>query len=168
MAPMTASTALARRLWRERPPVVSSPMPSSRWAPSPSSSPQAARDGRETRSDFFFDSPPSASWGYSSNSWWATTAASTESPKNTKHTKKAPDPLSLANDLCDSASLSRSGFLNRYPMTDSRVSAISLGSLLLGVGRDVVVRLADGLDLLGLLVRDLGVELLLESHHELD
>src|SRR5262245_56129151 len=41
-------------------------------------------------------------------------------------------------------------------------------SLLLGVRLDVVDRLLDARDLLGVLVRNLDPELLLERHHELD
>src|SRR5918996_2148900 len=54
------------------------------------------------------------------------------------------------------------------PVTTTLRRLTAAGSLCFGVGLDVVDGLLDGGDLLGLFVRDLGVELLFERHHELD
>src|SRR5437667_12485337 len=69
---------------------------------------------------------------------------------------------------CVSADQNSSTVLAACVSAPSPVTTTRRGSTILGVVLDVLDGVADGHDLLGVLVRDLEVEVLLQGHDELD
>src|SRR4029077_1476245 len=87
----------------------------------------------------------------------ATASSSTESPRNSS---RSYDELrSAAHEVCVKTAAARSG---------GSASISSLSRVVLLVRGDVVDCLADGRDLLRILVGDLDPELILELHDQLD
>src|SRR5919199_3317919 len=88
---------------------------------------------------------------------------STLSPRNSSRSYDCA--RCSAHDVCVKTCASRSGGSDSTSATRSRRGRSSFALL---VRRDVVDSLTDGLDLLGVLVRDLHAELVFELHDQLD
>src|SRR3954465_2409213 len=117
---------------------------------------------RETACERILASRPSLKSGYRSYSSRAIASSSTLSPRNSRRSYDAE--RSLAHDAWGYTCAARSSGRRSISCASSETSP--RGALL--VGRDVVDGLADGLNLLGVLVGDLDPELVLELHDQLD
>src|SRR5829696_6491122 len=104
-------------------------------------------------------SSPSVKSGYDSYRARATASSSTLSPRNSRRSYESA--RSAAHDGCVNTWRRRAAGSSAINLPSSGVSALL-------VRRDVVDGLADRLDLLGILVRDLDPELILELHDQLD
>src|SRR5438105_3868712 len=132
---------------------------STRRRPRSSSFATSAHVARETTWERTFASRPSEKSGCRAYSACATASSRTLSPRNSSLSYDAE--RSLAHDVCVKTGSASSG----------GSPSISCARSPLLVGGDVVDGLADGLDLLRVLVRDLDPELVLELHdqlHEVD
>src|SRR5919112_1312550 len=136
MAPSSASSVSARMLALSRPPVVSSPLPSSMCGPRPpgprvrATSASACMLTTLARS---FASWPSGRSGWLWNSAEVITTPRTESPRNSSRSLVGRPPFSYAYERWVSARSSRSGS-NGTPKASSRdrVGGRRLRSLLIG------------------------------------
>src|SRR5918911_2050335 len=129
--------------------------------PSPSSAPTTAQLARETTWERILARRPSEKSGKRSYKACATASSSTLSPRNSRRSYE--EARSGAHDECVKTGSSRS-----TGSASSRRSSSTCGSSSLLVRGDVVDRLANGLDFLRVLVRDLDPELILQLHDQLD
>src|SRR5215203_596231 len=131
--------------------------------PRPSSRETTAQLARETTCERIFASRPSWRSGKRSYSARATASSRTLSPRNSSRSYE--DALSGAHEgwvNAFSARLAGSSSISRARRPGSACCAWLL------VRRDVFDSLTDRLDLLGVLIRDLDPELILELHDHLD
>src|SRR4051794_23561588 len=159
-AAIAASSSAASTLrLRERRSTSSTGSPSCSRSRSPSASSCAttAQLARDTTCERTFAIRPSLNSGKRSYSVRATASSRTESPRNSRRSYDAV--RSPAHDECVKTALARSG-------GSASISSRRLASLL--VRGDVVDGLPDGRDLLGILIRDLDRELVLQLHDQLD
>src|SRR5919202_4402169 len=136
-------------------PRSSSRLPRSSWRAT------TAHDWRETTCERIFASRPSVKSGYRSNSARATASSRTLSPRNSS--RSYDEARSGAHDEWVKTGSRRS----EGSTSIRRSSSVRVSSVRLLMRGDVVDRLADGLDLLGVLVRDLDAELVLQLHDQL-
>src|SRR5919201_710671 len=129
--------------------------------PRPSSWPTTAQLARETTCERILASRPSEKSGKRSYKACATASSSTLSPRNSR--RSYDDARSGAHEECVKTGSSRS-----TGSASSRRWSSTCGSSSLLMRGDVVDRLANGLDLLRVLVRDLDPELILQLHDQLD
>src|SRR5438270_9633688 len=129
--------------------------------PSPSSAPTTAQLARETTWERILARRPSEKSGKRSYRACATASSSTLSPRNSR--RSYDDARSGAHDECVKTGSRRSA----GRASSRRSSLVRVSSPWLLVRGDVVDRLANGLDLLGILVGDLDPELVLQLHDQL-
>src|ERR671911_1055167 len=173
MAPTRASNAEARRDGRTRPPRCASPSPRNRNEPRSRRAARRASPGVLTIAARRADSTPSSSVGWRRYSASETARLTTASPRNSSRSlcPRAASGCSWSQLLWTSACASRSRSRMGSPRRSVSASAgcmtpraWELGAALV----DVVDGVLHGPDLLGVLVGDLGPELLFEAHDELD
>src|SRR5918994_4421475 len=145
---------------------AASPSPAAVASRSPmlSSRATAAQLWRETTWERIFASRPSEASGYRSYSSFAIASSSTLSPRNSS--RSYDDARSGAHEVCVSTCSRRSRGSCSIRRASRRESPV--GAVALLVRGDVVDGLPHGRDLLGVIVRDLDPELILELHDQLD